>query len=563
MLKQLITSISLPTRLAGKTALSLALAMTLTNCAPQAPNRAGRPDPLQIGPTKVVAVDELIDYDLTPTYVPTPKKTKKVFQVKVDENGKEEHTKIEVERHFEKPTSVIKTKQAAIILDSLRMDKVAMKYNGVKRQLIITGQTEVLDKNKKIIGETPFTLVGEHSPLDMTFTLRAASPEKEISAVKPIVRAKVTCLAYNEQDQTNCSVVIVDFFVAYKMQIYSEQMEVSRPKSDDDTPNVKPDVKPEPTKDDDDVVLLDHPTQEEGEEEDSAPGRYVGQTENTDLKEIFDTEDDIQKVIKEDKDDEKDSDQSKIKDDDDKIITIKPVTPLKKKPGSTLDVDIKQTQSGDLRPVNQAIGYADNGNLRNATSLTVKQQALDENAFFEIVNLNSKRYFGTYEMAEMIARLGARINQQMAKKLIVTAVARQRGGEAKPSKSHQAGTDADMGYPTEDNVKTPNVVDRKSRAYNKRAFSVEKTYDVIKFAFKQPDIKVDRVFVDRIIISELCRYAKAKGEFSSKDTEVVKTMFQKLQHIDGHGDHFHLRLQCSPADPACKKMTYSINGSCS
>ncbi len=296
-------------------------------------------------------------------------------------------------------------------------------------------------------------------------------------------------------------------------------------------------------------------------------GRYVGQT-HTDLKEVFEADDEIQKVIKADtdddtEDDDKKTDDDKIKDDDGKLIKIIPVTPVKKtKPDSKLDTDVKQTKSGDLRPVNQAVGMADRGNLRNATSLVVKQKSLNQNAFFEMMESRNQSFYGTFEIAELVARLGARVNQQMDRKIYVSAVSKLKGGSVGSHKSHQNGIDADIGYPTADRVKFPVVVEG-NRNYNKRSYSIEKTYDLFKFAFKQPDIKIDRVFVDRIIIKELCQYAKAKGELAGNDKELVQTMFKKLDHYTGHGDHFHIRLKCSSADPACQDKAYFVNPGCS
>lgn len=555
-----------------------ALFSFVLSCAPHTANRPGKSDPLQIGPTKVIAKDEHIDYELILTYVPTPKKTKKVFETKIDDTGKEEQTTIEVERQFEKPAAVIKTKQAAIILDSLNMSKVAMKYNAVKRQLIITGHAEVLDSAKKVIGETKFTLAGEHAAKDMTFTLRGISPEKVSSREKPVIRAKVTCLAVDENDATNCSVVIVDFFVAYKKQIYSEQMEIQRPKDKVETENQQklpaplpkelpkqvpleePKKKPDVDTGDEKVDQKPETTlQEEDDEEDSVLARYVGQIQ-TDLKDVFEADDEIQSVIKTETAESADTvDSDKIVDDDEKVITITPVTPVQKI-DNKLDVDVRLTKTGHVRPVNQAVGKADRGFLRNATSLAVKQKALVA-PNFEIVNTGNQHFFGTFEMAELIARLGARMKQQMDKNLIVGAISRQKGGLMSSHRSHQIGIDVDMGYPTEDRTKFPVVVG-SDRSYNKRAYSIEKTYDLFKFAFKQPDIKIERLFVDRIIIRELCQFAKAKGELVGKDKALVQSLFRKMDHYKGHGDHFHLRLKCSTADPACQDKAYLVNPGC-
>jgi murein endopeptidase len=54
----------------------------------------------------------------------------------------------------------------------------------------------------------------------------------------------------------------------------------------------------------------------------------------------------------------------------------------------------------------------------------------------------------------------------------------------------------------------------------------------------------------------------AKNEFESESKEVVKAMFENIQHVNGHGDHFHLRIKCSKFDPACRGRIYRKMETC-
>ena len=209
------------------------------------------------------------------------------------------------------------------------------------------------------------------------------------------------------------------------------------------------------------------------------------------------------------------------------------------------------------------MGFPDKGNLRNATSVLSKQQTLHENAFFEVAAPERNRHFATYEMAEMISRLGKVLNETFNRKLFVGNISAPTGGKLSPHLSHQIGIDADLAYPTAlQAVKFPVVVLMKTRQYNAGNFSVEKTYELLKYAFSQPDIKVERVFADRTIKKALCEYANAHHEFNSDDKDVVTKLFSSIDHVDGHGDHFHLRLKCSSYDPGCRQKIYAVNKGC-
>lgn len=478
-------------------------------------------------------------YELTPTYVPFVGSKVKYTDKNNSETTTSNEAKSAIEKTYEKPIKKIKNKQAVINLDSVSMSKVLMSYDPSQRKLSIQGHTQILSEDKKVVAETDFVVSGQHSIVDVTFSLKSDESSKINSREKPVVGAKVTCLAYDENDQTNCASVIIDFLIAYKKQIYSEQMEVKR-----DLTKTNPEIKTEPPPQlTPPKTTLPEPIsaealQKEGEE-DSVLGRYEGQTETADLTEVFEKDDEIQTVLKVDDPKTKDA-----------KIDVK------------VTDHIQQTKNGDLRPTNQAIGIPNAGTLRNATSMIVRQSLLNKNAFYEIVYPDRQRFYATYEMAEMITRLGLRLNEQMDKKLAVSDISKLKGGLISPHLSHQTGLDADIGYPTEDKVKFPVVVQMSTRSYNRAVYSVEKTYDLFKFAFKQPDIKIARIFVDRIIKQALCQYAKSKGEFQSEDKVLVQTMFKNIDHVSGHGDHFHIRLKCSSADPACRNREYQENNGC-
>ena len=203
------------------------------------------------------------------------------------------------------------------------------------------------------------------------------------------------------------------------------------------------------------------------------------------------------------------------------------------------------------------MGFPDEGSLRNATSMLVTQKKLAEKSFFDIAFPDRQRYFATYEMAEMLTRMGERLHLQFNKNLAISDISKVKGGLLSPHLSHQIGMDADIAYPSAtNNTKFPVVVDMRSRRFNPNLFSVAKTFDLLKFAFSQEDLKIDRIFIDRSIKASLCEYAKAKGELTGSDKSLVQRLFKSIEHVNGHGDHFHLRLSCTPAHPGCRKKNY-------
>lgn len=228
-----------------------------------------------------------------------------------------------------------------------------------------------------------------------------------------------------------------------------------------------------------------------------------------------------------------------------------------------LSPDLLQTREGLVRPYNQSLGFPDEGKLRNATSLITKQESLGNRAFFEVVAPDRKKHFATFEMAELVTRLGEHLNQQYTKKLYVSNSSLERGGPVNPHASHQIGIDIDLAYPTDlPNIKFPLVVSMSPRRFYTNNYSTEKTYKAFKYLFAQTDIVVDRVFVDQNIIDELCGYAKKNNELNGEDKDLVKNMFQNLQHVKGHGDHYHVRIKCSTFDPGCRGRVYRQMPAC-
>lgn len=490
---------------------------------------------------------------------------------------------------YQAPPKKIRNKNNnELLIGRVKMERTIISYDPNSREMKISGVAHILSENKKSeIGVSEFNINGIHKADEIRFLLKDPAIPKMNSSEKPLVRAKATCLSIDANDNYDCSRAVIDFFIAYKREVFTEQMELipksvapQAPSTEDKSPG---------NSDSNNIEEL----QSEGIEE-SIEGRYEGQAEVADLTVVFDGDQGEPILIQEVETPSNDEDPSVIPVSPGPVVTpTTPAVPTTQTPTSTpskppvktpaqpptspvtkppstgdkkekpLNKDLQQLSNGDVRQINQAIGFPDQGSLRNATSLYTKQQAFSENSPFEIVSPSRNRHFGTYEMAEFISRLGTNLVDIYNHKLFVGNISQKSGGKLSPHKSHQIGIDVDIGYPTtKDSVKFPVVVQMSTRQYNPSSYSVEKTFETLKFAFNQQDIKIDRIFMDRTIKKSLCDYAKSKNEFNSKDKDLVNKVFNSIDHVDGHGDHFHVRLRCSSYDPACRNRLYSINKGC-
>lgn len=470
------------------------------------------------------------------------------------------------------------TKPIEIILGSAEIHNAKISYTSVDRKMQITGNVTMLNDQKEKMSEKTFTLTGTHNKEDSNITLH---DEIESSGDKKIaVKAIAHCLAVTANNNIDCSQVVIDVYILFNDKYYTEQLEIKRSqpaKPEDPKPPVTPPTQHE------DEDQSDAQQSEDGD--DSIDGRYQGGAATVDLPALFDVTAPVpapgQPPATPSSGDNTqaptvpnsgDSTQAKPpvtnpnSGDNTQTPTtppMPPAPPVKPPQDRPLNPDLQQTQNGDVRPINQAIGFPDSGLLRNATSVLTRQEALNKKAFFEVVSPDRKKHFATYEMAEIITRIGDQLNRQYTKKLYVSNLSAINGGKLNPHASHQNGLDVDLGYPSDvPNLKFPLVVRMSTGEFFTKNYSTEKTFNLFKYIFSQKDIQVDRIFIDEKIKKELCNFAIARNEFQTEAKDVVRTMFENLQHVTGHGDHFHLRIKCSKYDPGCRGRIYRKMETC-
>lgn len=135
--------------------------------------------------------------------------------------------------------------------------------------------------------------------------------------------------------------------------------------------------------------------------------------------------------------------------------------------------------------------------------------------------------------------------------LKVGGLAQQFGGPYRPHKSHQNGLDADVQFVG--TVKYESVLDESGAVTSK--FDFDKNWAYWRLITSQqilvagkPVSAVSMILVDPRIKAHICDVVNAHGGPQDElDVEVLK----RLRPTEGHDDHFHVRLKCSPHYPNC------------
>lgn len=494
------------------------------------------------------------------------------FQKLLEEQGK-------TAADYEAPTQSITNGEDIMYVGYTNLKNIKSVFNRNSKELEVSGLAEIMNADKKTIRVSQsFKIKGKYKAKTGTINLRPVDEEKNENGVQ--VRAVVTCLKSDLDDKYDCARAIIDLFIKHQNNYYTEQLESTafeKPKmvgGKETKPEVKVDiVEPEiqnpvkvtpdePEKPVIDTKIKDSPaasagvvvkvideTKEEADGEAVAEveegddgaiqGRYEGKAALVKLAKLFLKP----KAGKEDSDDEdEDDDQTEDKQ--------QAVTP-----------EIKKDTKGRLMLTNQAIGSPDQGRLRNASFLKTHLDTYNLTNKIVIANSSTKNYYGTQEMMNVLEAVGDKAYSFQQNKIHISRISAKQGGRLPPSVSHQNGMDVDVGYPTvQGKVGFPIVASGGSM--KKSDFSIAKTLELFKYIMTQTVSPVDRLFVDQSIINRLCKEAKESGRFKGSERAAMVKLFENLQHVDGHGNHFHMRLRCTPNQPDCRHKVYRKMNNC-
>ena len=180
------------------------------------------------------------------------------------------------------------------------------------------------------------------------------------------------------------------------------------------------------------------------------------------------------------------------------------------------------------------------GNLRNATELPRSGPG------FRVVYPQRQMNFGTKVLVDLIVDLGRKLNQIMpGYQLIVSDMSSQFGGRygARRDGGHQNGLEADLGYIT--TTSPPPLVVVVTNSFRRDIVKMDEQLAAWKHVVKSN--LVSRIFVDRQVKAAFCQYTSRMPQ----DPELNETL-RRLQHWDGHRNHWHMRLKCPASSPRCQ-----------
>lgn len=468
---------------------------------------------------------------------------------------------------YETPQSTIKNGEDIMYVGFTKLKNVKSIYDRSKNELEVSGLAEILNSDKKSVRVSQeFKIKGKYKASRGTINLRPTEDSKETKDFK--VRAVVSCFKSDVEEKYDCDRAIIDLFIKHQNNYYTEQLEsnsFTKPVvvGEKEKPAAEPKIdlniiEDKVTVEDKPQLVIDESKEEvdpealaqvaEGDE-DSIAGRYEGKAKLVKLAKLFFSRkeqirpgnhvDDAVAVA----DDDDDDDAEDVEDQEAAVV-------------------VSRDTRGRIRLNNQAVGSTDSGRLRNASFLKTHIESYNLADKVVIANPSPKNYYGTQEMMEILEAIGEKANTMEKNKIFISRISAKHGGRLPPSKSHQNGMDVDIGYFTnQGQVQFPIVASQGS--LKRSDFSVEKTLEVFSFLMTQDVSPVDRLFVDQAIINALCREVKKSKKLSDSERLAYKKLFENMQHVDGHGNHFHLRLRCTPNQPDCRHRIYKKMNNCS
>lgn len=161
--------------------------------------------------------------------------------------------------------------------------------------------------------------------------------------------------------------------------------------------------------------------------------------------------------------------------------------------------------------------------------------------------------YGTGFMISLLLNASAEFNRQHPEETVrVGSIAQQAGGFFHPPhKSHQNGLDADVLYIGLKSY-VP-VVDPKGQVND--LLQMEKNWKYWQLLMSQRYAEngrvqpiVSMILVDPAIKTKYCAWAAEKNILNLPETRLL---LRTMRPTDGHDDHFHIRLRCSPYHKAC------------
>lgn len=196
------------------------------------------------------------------------------------------------------------------------------------------------------------------------------------------------------------------------------------------------------------------------------------------------------------------------------------------------------------------IGTPNNGSLENAECLP------EEGEGYMQLFRDVEHIWGTFPMIDMIEKAAADVARKYPgrDRLQVEDISAKNGGDIDPHGSHENGQDVDLEFfkadGVEHNPKAKHQYYADPMVINGQLspnFDVERNWELMKALHRHGNVQ--KVFVDKVLKNELCRYAKSRNDYA-KNIEVLRS----LRHEENHQDHMHVRLRCPKNAPKCVNL---------
>jgi penicillin-insensitive murein endopeptidase len=174
----------------------------------------------------------------------------------------------------------------------------------------------------------------------------------------------------------------------------------------------------------------------------------------------------------------------------------------------------------------------------------------------------TNHFYGTWELVQLLQRAAHRVAVRLpGARLSVGELSAQHGGNLPGHASHESGRDVDIGFYMRDAAGRPYEAfafanfDARGRGLPPNeglSFDVARNWELVGKLVADGDARVQYIFVAPGIRNLLLSHARSVGSPKVVVDRASRVMVRPNEKHP-HGNHFHVRIYCSPFDrPKCK-----------
>lgn len=197
-------------------------------------------------------------------------------------------------------------------------------------------------------------------------------------------------------------------------------------------------------------------------------------------------------------------------------------------------------------PYEQAKGFYSNGSLVDAMNF-----GLEGLGFVKLFQPRD-RGWAAFDLIRVIEIAAERLHSLFptGERVQIGDASSEHGGRLSRHASHQNGLDVDIAFLRLDNrEQDPQDMGGFDESFVRRNrpsanFDTERNYLFMRYLFETG--RINRIFVDKALKSELCRYSRELGQYG-QDIEYLR----RLRPWPHHDDHMHVRITCPVNSPNC------------